>query len=193
MRITTSYIGTRKEGKNYLFFLLTETYINQNKRIMESLKPLLTQFSRDLNSKGALIMPYEGDERNTLNDVLKKGWSHEDIARMRSSLPAILVTDVDFDVFDARNCNYACIFLRESMSEHGDVNVFELQEILEHLSSGTWINSLFRDMKAYYSKQRRDSLWKATELKPEIIGFSFDLKQALQFFRERTMISDSEK
>lgn len=61
MYVTTNYLGVRKGSLNYLFFLLSEDYIESNKRIAEAMRPLQEKFAKDLGAAGAIVRPTEGD------------------------------------------------------------------------------------------------------------------------------------
>lgn len=187
MRVTATYVGTQRGQMNYLFLLLTEDFIESHKRISEALNPLLEKFARDLDTKGALVRPFTGDERKTLGNVLDKNWSQDQVANIQAGLPAILIIDVDFDVFDPKNCNYILISLRQSISEFGDVEIFKLQQLLSNLVLGAWISDLFRVAHEYLKAQKKDELrkiaWDALEVKPGVYWINLDLKKGIEFFQ----------
>ena len=187
MIVATRYIGVQRGKLDYLFFLLTEDYIEANVKIAESLSPLLVQFARDLGDSGALVRPFSGEEKNTLGDALRKGWGNEEIERMRRNLPAILMTDVDFDDFDPTTNKHLIIYLRESMNEHGEVKIFELGELLNELVLGARIKDLFAVASDYLEHQRKKGLkeasWDAVELKPGAFGIKVDLKKGIEFLK----------
>ncbi|MFA6808316.1 MAG: hypothetical protein WCR27_04920, partial [Eubacteriales bacterium] len=67
-------IGTQRGSMDYLFYLLTEDYIEGQSRIMEVLDPLLIKLSVDLGQAGALVRPFKKYESETLVDVMGKEW-----------------------------------------------------------------------------------------------------------------------
>ena len=64
--VTTNYLGVRKGSLRYLFFLLSEDYIESNKRIAEALRPLQEKFAKDLGASGAIVRPTEGDATESI-------------------------------------------------------------------------------------------------------------------------------
>ena len=66
MYVTTNYLGVRKGSLRYLFFLLSEDYIESNKRIAEALRPLQEKFAKDLGASGAIVRPTEGDATESI-------------------------------------------------------------------------------------------------------------------------------
>ena len=183
MYVTTRFVGTKRGTMNYLFFLLTEDYIEENKRITESLAPLLARFAREIGDQGALVKPFQGDEATTLDNALKKNWSDAQVMRMRKDLPALLVIDEDFDAFDPTRSNYIYISLRTAMDDFGNVRIFDVQELLDILVDACSRSDLFAVARGYLAAQNRESLWEAVELKPEFVGFSFDLKKGVEFLK----------
>lgn len=183
MWVTTNYIGIERGDMNYLFLLLTETYVEAQKRIAESLSPLLTEFARDLGEQGALVRPFPGDEGTTLGNALEKDWSNDQIMQMRDSLPALLIIDVDFNQFDPKHSNFFYVSLRDSMNKYGDVEIFQVRELLNMLVEACRCSNLFRIAREHITAQDSRTVWEALELKPEFMGFSFDLKKAIEFLR----------
>lgn len=187
MLVTTRYVGVQRGKLDYLFFLLTEDYIEANVRIAESLSPLLVKFARDLGDSGALVRPFSGEEKSTLGDALKKGWSKEEIERMRLDLPALLITDVDFDDFDPKTSKHLIIYLRGSINENGEIKIFELAELLNELALGARIKDLFGVANDYLEAQRKKGLkeasWDTVELKPGAFGIKVDLKKGIEFLK----------
>ena len=127
MYVTTRFIGTERGTMNYLFLLLTEDYIEENRKIAEGITPLLNRFARKIGDTGALVRPFPGDEEETLGNALSKNWTEGQIMHMRGSLPALLVIDKDFDEFNPTDSNYIYISLRSSIDEYGNVKLFQLQ------------------------------------------------------------------
>lgn len=181
MWVTTTYVGTERGEMNYLFLLLTETYVEAQKRITDSLSPLLTEFARNLGDQGALVRPFPGDEKTTLGNAIDKGWSQDQIMQMRSDLPALLIIDVDFDQFDPKRSNFFYVSLRDSMNDYGDVEVFKVKELLDMLVEACQDSNLFQAAKDYIANRDSQAMWDAVEMKPEFMGFSFDLKKAIAF------------
>ena len=150
MYVTTRYVGVQRGGVDYLFFLLTEDYIQEYKKIAESLMPLLEGFARDLGDAGALVRPFPGGEKATLGDALRKHWPDDRIKPTKGTLPALLVTDVDFDDFDPDCNNHLYISLRDAMDKNGDIRVFDIKELLDELVLGARIGDLFGVASDYF-------------------------------------------
>lgn len=183
MYVTTRFIGTERGTMNYLFLLLTEDYIEENRKIAEGITPLLNRFARKIGDTGALVRPFPGDEEETLGNALSKNWTEGQIMHMRGSLPALLVIDKDFDEFNPTDSNYIYISLRSSIDEYGNVKLFQLQELLTLLADACATPELFSTARKYLRVQDKRVLWEALELKPEVVGFSFDLKKGAEFLR----------
>lgn len=181
MFITTKFIGTKIEGMNYLFFLLTEDYIESHRRMAEDLEPLLTNFARALEDTGALVKPFLGNAETTKSDILKKDWDEKEKLRIQQT-PGILVIDTDFDKFSPRLNHWFHFSFRDAMSKYGEVEIFELKELLSALAelcrSGKEI-FVFADEIA--KKKAMQELYDSFELKPGMFGFSFDIKKGIEF------------
>lgn len=188
MYVTTRFIGTKCSEQNYLFFLLTVDYINGAEQIMSSLEPLLTNFARDLDGN-ALVIPFRGDENNTLDDALDKFQCHHDYQKsdLIDKLPAILAIDVDFDTFDPKQHNHILISLKDSISKYGHVAIFEVQELLNELVLGTRIHSLFQHIGDFLKNKQKENTWEVArnivEIKPEIFGISIDIRKGIKLFK----------
>ena len=183
MYVTARYAGTVLGKVNYLFLLLTEDYIEENRKIAEAVSPLLTKFARDLGDEGALVRPFKGHEATTLGDVVRRPWGNEMIMRMRRDLPALLAIDEDFDHFDPSKHQYIYISLRDSMDQFGNVKVFELQEFLEALTEAVKNGEVFETARKQLREHKQRLAWGALQLKPGIFGFALDLKKGLEFAR----------
>lgn len=96
MHITSRYVGTSMENFNYLFFLLTEDYIEEHLAVQETLSRALVRFGRSIGDKGALVRPFPGDESATFEDFADKGWSEGQLGSVKSQLPSIFIIDVAF-------------------------------------------------------------------------------------------------
>lgn len=183
MFITTRFIGTKKDGMNYLFFLLTEDYIESHRRIAENLEPLLLKFARDLGETGALVRPFRGDEEATIRDIVSKNWNENEMQRIQQT-PGILVIDVNFDEFNPRSNHWLHFSLRDSMSQYGDVPIFEIEELLSTLADSCRNGeNIFSRADEIARKKAMRELYDSFELQPGIFGFSFDIKKGIEFFR----------
>lgn len=183
MFITTRFIGTKKDGMNYLFFLLTEDYIESHRRITEDLEPLLRKFARDIGETGALVRPFHGDEEATKRDILTKDWAEKEKRRIEHT-PGILAIDVDFDKFNPRSNHWFHFSMRDLMSRYGEVSIFEAQELLstlaEYCRSG---KNIFKIADETARRKVMGELYDSFELKPGMFGFSFDIKKGIRFIR----------
>lgn len=184
MFIATRFIGTKKDSMNYLFFLLTEDYIESHQRMREDLKPFLETFARDIGKTGALVRPFAGDEEATRQDIMFKCWNAEETSRIGRT-PGILAIDVDFDKFDPRSNHWIHFSFRDMMDESGGVQIFKLKELFSSLAkclhSGENIFVLADEIA---KKREVQELYDSFELKPGIYGFSFDIKKGIKFLRQ---------
>lgn len=183
MFITTRFIGTKKDGMNYLLFLLTEDYIESHRRMTEDLEPLLRKFARDIGETGALVRPFRGDEEATKRDILSKDWNEKEKRRIEHT-PGILVIDVDFDEFNPRSKRWLHFSLRDSMSRYGEVSIFELEELLSILAEACRSGeNIFNRADEIARRKVMAELYDSFELKPGMFGFGFDIKKGIEFFR----------
>lgn len=187
MWFTSSYLGLQKGPVDYLFFLLTEDYIEANRRIREALEPLLTKFGRDLGTSGAVVKPFAGDETTTFDQVLNRSWTDKDKVSLREQTPALLVIESSLDEFDPRRSRYVLISLRDTMDEFGNVRVFDLQELFDLLRKGAETGDLFHQVVQYGRRERLAEAGKrirnAVRFDPSFAGIGLDVPEALGALR----------
>lgn len=187
MITTSSFIGIKRGELNYLFFLVTEPYIEENQTISKNLSPLLTEFARELGDKAALVRPFSGDEKTSLGDVLKKGWHDSDL---RGVLPALLVTNEDFEAFNREKDNHLLISLRDLIDDSGNVNVFAVRALLRELAYGAIHEDLFYIAKQFIAEQKikraKKEAREAVEIElglPGVIGIKIQAMKAIEFLK----------
>jgi len=180
MHITTRFIGTERGKMKYLFFLLTEDYIESQVRIMGAMEPLLIKLSSEIGQAGALVRPFKNFESDTLGDVLRKQWPDE--VRERLALtPGILIVDKDFNSFDPKKNKWLHISLRELINSSGDVQIFELNNLITRLIDACKEGNLLDIQNPGSKRSSVKDIWDTVELKPGAFGVSIDLKKALEF------------
>lgn len=183
VQITSTFIGQKKDDEtSYLFFLLTEDYIQTHRRIKEDLEPLLTKFARSLE-KGLLVRPFEGDEGTTQEDVFSKNWTIEQRTQIERT-PGILVIDVNFDEFDPQSNHWHFFSFRDLMSSYGDVSIFEVVDLLSALSLNcNGGKNLFELADSIARRRLLSDLYRSFEVKPGIFGISFDVKKGAELLK----------
>ncbi len=180
MYVTTRFIGTERGKMKYLFFFLTEDYIESQVRIMQSIEPLLIKLSSEIGQEGALVRPFRNFERDTLGDVMRKEWSTDNRNRL-SKTPGILIIDKDFDSFDPQRHKWLHISLRGLINSSGDVQIFELKNLFTLLIGACKEGNILDIPNTISKKSSAKDLWDSVELKPGVCGISIDLKKAMEF------------
>lgn len=181
MLISTRFVGTKRGEMTYLFFLLTEDYIEEHVKMSETLEPLLTEFARDIGDAGALVRPFRGNVDATQHDILSKNWADRERGRIQLT-PGILVIDVDFDGFNPRSHRWLHISLRDSMNRYGEVSIFDLHEIFSRLAECCRGKTSLFDLADDFARKRiAEELYESFELKPGIFGCSVDVKRGIEF------------
>lgn len=182
MYVTTRFIGTERGKMKYLFFLLTEDYIQSQVRIMESIEPLLIKLSAEIGQTAALVRPFKNFESDTLGDVMRKKWPDGEREKIAVT-SGILVIDKNFDSFDPCENKWLHISIRDLISASGDVQIFELNNLITVLIHACREGNLldFQDLKLNSKKRSVKELFDMVELKPGLFGLSIDLKKGMQF------------
>lgn len=97
--------------------------------------------------------------------------------------PGILIIDSDFDKFNPRNNHWLHICLRNSMSQDGDVSIFELEELFSALAGASKSGkNIFSSFDEIIKNKKKKVLYDAFEFKPQMLGISFDIKKGIEFF-----------
>jgi hypothetical protein len=181
--VTTRFVGIQRGGVKYLVFLLTQDYIEENRKIAEAIGPSLERFARDLGDSGAVVRPFQGNADATLGDALNgKMWDEQDTEYMRNNLPALLITSVDFDDFDPRSSQYALVFLRDLIDKHGNVEIFSLENLLTRLLNGAKQGRIFEAADDFLRNRDAEQAREAVALKPGIWGVTLDLAKAKKIY-----------
>ena len=187
MYVTTNYLGIRQGGVRFLFYLLTQDYIESNVSIQHGVAPLLKEFARDLAGDGALVMPFEGTASENLSAVTNR-LDREFIESLHSVTPALLILGCDLQEFDPHRSQHLIISLRESMDEYGRVKVFEVKELLDALVAASRENGLFEKVDGYLNSRKsggkKSALWESIQLRPNFFGVGMDLKAAIEAVRK---------
>lgn len=191
MYVTTNYLGVRKGSLNYLFFLLSEDYIESNKRIAEAMRPLQEKFAKDLGAAGAIVRPTEGDAtENTEKLLAKKLFGRgptEFLSSISGETPLLLVLDRDVTEFNPNHDRHLLISLRQSIDEYGNVKIFEIASLLEALSDSANRGDLFECAAQLASLQGQPSRWNrfldSLQLRPNFFGVGIDLVAAIRAFK----------
>ena len=187
MYLTTNYLGIRQGGVRYLFYLLTQDYIESNVAIQQGVAPLLEEFARDLAGDGALVVPFAGTASENLSKVTNS-LDHQFIESLHSVTPALLILDRDLGEFNPQRSSHLIVSLRESMDEFGHVKVFEVKALLDALVNASRETGLFEQAEEYLSGrktgQRKTSLWDSVQLRPNFFGLGMDIKAAIEAFRK---------
>jgi len=188
MFVTHSFVGIKKGQLNYLFFYLTEDYVQQQETLKNQLEPLLEEFGRNLLDKGAIVKAFGRDVENT-NQEIKNKWEQTDYRDVvffneDNQMPGLLLIDTDFNEFNPKSDQWLFISLRDYMNEFGQVRIFELQSLLKALADiCNSEQNLFDEAKSYIRKNESKEAHKILELKPGVFGMSIDLKEAYNFIK----------
>jgi hypothetical protein len=188
--VTTNYLGVKQGSVNYLFFLLTEDYIEENKIIQSSLDPLFKKFGKELGAAGAIVRPRMGNASENLSRVINNQTSDEyKWNAIHGHTPALLIIDTDLERFRPEMSEHIIISLRDSMDEFGNVKVFEVDEMLNMLASAAQDGTVFSKAREMIDdrkrKKKNEKLSDSVQLKPSMFGIGLDLKQAIQAFRRK--------
>lgn len=188
MYATTSYLGIERGRLNYLFFLVTENYIETNQRIAEALHPLLTEFAKELGDTGAVVKPFDEHASKTFEEVINKFWSTALHDQLRERTPGLLILACDLRAFDPTRDAYIFVSFRDSMDEYGNVKAFEVRDLLNVLTQASRKTDLFESVRKYLQDRKRteaaSTAWEAVQLKPGVFGFSLDLKTVARALRQ---------
>ncbi len=180
MYITTNYLGIKKGSLDYLFYLLTEEYIEKSDTIQKELASLFNIFGRDLAGNGAIIKPSKGTESENLTRVLNL-LPNDFVYGFGGKTPAILMLKEDLCSFNPKSSPYVVISLRHLINETGHVKIFELQEILTTLVELSRTHNTFHEIVNYLKKSGLSTLVDSSEIKPGFLGINLDIKK---FFRK---------
>ena len=185
MWLTSSFLGVKKGTVDHLFFVITQDYIEDNRRIREALDPLLIKLGRDLGSSGAVVRPFPNDANKTLEEFMSiDGWTDAERQEIRDKTPALLVIESTFEDFDPRTSRYVFISLRDSMDEFGNVRVFDVQELFDLLRAGSSSGELFDRVRAYgksrEAEKARLHARRALKIEPTIAGIGLNVSDALR-------------
>ncbi len=187
MYVTTNYVGIRKGSVRYLFYLLTQDYIQDNVAIQQGVTSLLKGFARDLAGDGALVMPFDGTASENLTAATNR-MDRKFIEGMHSLTPALLILGCDLQEFDPHINQHLIISLRDSMDEYGNIKVFEVQALLEALVTASRDSGLFEKIDSYLTdvkdSGRSSALWDSVQIRPNFFGVGMDLKAAIDVFRK---------
>jgi len=180
MQITSSFLGTKIDGYNYLFFWVTQDYIEEHNRITQDLDPLLKIFARNINKSGVLVRPWQHDANITRDEIVNKNWDIRGL-ELISKTPGILILDTDFDDFDPKTNPWAFLSFRDSMDQNAFIRIWDIQELLAKLGRACLEKKdIFKTLSIAIKENRINNLVDAIEIKPGFFGISFDVKKGLQ-------------
>lgn len=155
MYLTTNYLGIRKGGVRYLFYLLSQDYIESNAEIQRGVAPLLQEFARDLAGDGALVVPFTRTASENLSKVTN-ALEPPFIENLYSITPALLILDRDLGEFNPQKSSYLVVSLRKSMDEFGRVKIFEVKALLDVLANASREAGLFEKAEEYLSGRKTE-------------------------------------
>ncbi|RQW78913.1 MAG: hypothetical protein EHM14_10490 [Methanothrix sp.] len=110
MQITSSYMGCLKGNYNYLFFLLIEDYISEQKHLSETIENALKTLARRLGDRGVVIVPFQKDENKIKDEIISKNWTKRERSALWKS-PGLLLIGEDFANFDPCKSNGNWIYI----------------------------------------------------------------------------------
>lgn len=189
MYLTHSFVAIKKGQLDYLFFYLTEDYIQEQTELRKRIDPLLEGFGRQLLDKGAIVKAFDKDISSTKEEVIDKWKQQENLQDIvffkdNKHTPGLLMVNKDFEEFNPKDDQWLYISFRDFMDDFGNFKIFELQQLLTTLAE--ICNSdkdLFEEAKSYIRKNEAVEAHKILEIKPGIFGISLDVKEAINFVK----------
>ncbi len=184
MEITHSYVGSVLGSCRYAFYLLFEDYIEAQSELARKFDPLLERFARNIGHSGVVVRPFTGDIETTRNQVLLKEWTHKEREEFRKT-PGLLIIEKDFDNFNPQGDRWLYLNFGEqiynspvALSEYDDI----LSDLAEIISGSD--GDFFEEELPVVRRLKLLGVAEIFEAKPEIFGFSVDLKKAASVLRE---------
>ncbi len=182
-------MAIKKGHLDYLFFYLTEDYVEAQVKLREQLTPLLTEFGRNLLNKGAVVKAFDRDINAVGEEVAKKFDQRYTLEKIisfsdKSRQPGLLIINSDFETFNPSENDWLYTSFRDFIDDHGAVKIFSLKELLDALTAICLSEqNLFEEAKDYLRKKSAVGAHKIVEMKPGLFGISLDLKEAFNFIR----------
>lgn len=183
MHITHSFKGSLQGKFRYSFYLLFEDYIQTQSSFAREFDLLLERFARDMREEGVVVRPFLGDIESTRQHVLDKEWTKQEL-RQLGQTPGLLIIDKDFDEFNPREHRWLYLNFggkvfdsRVSIEDYEDV-LARLAELVANPQS-----DFFQEALPIVRRLKLASVAEIFEAKPEIFGFSIDLKKAAGLLR----------
>jgi len=183
MHITHSFKGSIQGKFRYSFFLLFEDYIQAQSSFAREFDLRLERFARNLRDDGVVVRPFLGDIERTRSDILSKNWTEKEKNQFRNT-PGLLVIDTDFDEFNPREHRWLYLNFGGQIFD-SPVEIDEYKDILESLAEivANPEGDFFKEALPIVRKLKLASVAEIFEAKPEIFGFSVDLKKAASILR----------
>jgi hypothetical protein len=179
--ITADYLQARLDGVTHLFFLLTQDYLADNKKIAGSLTPILQEFGKKLGNAGTIVRPRKGTATDNLVRSTPSLPEHFKASIGRYT-PALLIVDRPLTKFDPSLHPHVVASLRPFMDSKGDLDIFSTVDFLDALAEPAGMVSFFEQIKNYFSQEKskllRRALFNTVGLKPTvpIVGLGIDGK-----------------
>ncbi len=189
MYLTHSFVAISKGELDYLFFYITEEYIEEQEFLRKKLNPILERFGRELLEKAALVKAFDKDiefANNELTEKFDQKFSQETISSINNKMekPGLLILNSDLKSFDPKEHNWLYVSLDGFIDDKGNVILISMIAFFDMLKEAVLNGkNLFEEAKDYINKQKAISAHEMVELKPGIFGVSIDLKEAFNFFR----------
>jgi hypothetical protein len=175
MLITSTYLRTTRGCYKYLFFLLLEDYVQEQREFSSALKASLERFARSLKDEAALVRPFTGDIEATRQQVLDKRWPGP-AEREILSTPSLLMIDRDFDTFHP--VEHPWLQIKIPLRGREDATGRMLENLAKLITSDP-DDDIFRQARRIVRQGHMESI-KILELKPGIFGFSLDLLELVK-------------
>lgn len=184
MHITHSYKGSVQGNFRYSFFVLYEDYIQTQSSFSRDFDLLLERFARNMRDEGVVVRPFLGDVERARGDVLSKHWTPRQLKEFEKT-PGLLVIDKDFDEFDPQKHQWLYLNFGGRVYD-SPIRIDEYQDILASLAEiiADAEGDFFKDTMPVIRQLKLESFAEIFEAKPEIFGFSVDLKKAASTLRK---------
>jgi len=165
MYITQTFMGlTSSEARVYVYFLSSgDRSINLRKDILKR----ITEFGLSTDENAAIIVPYDGYERSTLNEIEDSPFSSTQNfykTRIRDKLPGLLLT---YQPLSAEGWEQSGIYFSLSNVKHP---LRETRAILQKLDE----NNIYCTIKRGWEKSRDFII-----IEPSILGIGINVNKIL--------------
>lgn len=187
MYITHSFVGIKKGDLDYLFFYLTEEYIENQRQFTQVLQPMLEELAFKLKDKGAVVQSFQS-QIDINNNELSETWSNlfkdaQSNGRLYNDIdrPALLI--LNSEIKEIKDSNFLLLSLKD-FEENGNYNIHEMHKFFETLIDITHSGEdLISQVKEYINNRNLKNAQKIMKVDPAIFGIGINGREAIKFFK----------